>query len=464
MEERLDPEMQKDTPQVPMTIPQYVYPEDEISLIDLWLIIVKHKKIFLYVFSAIVLIGLIAALVMPKKYSITSTIGIGQTVQDERVILLESPETVKAKLENALVPEILSRYEDDEIRLQEFAVSIPKNSDLVVLQTKVKDDEIELFSQILTEMTDAIEQDHERILRPIRSSIKASIQQRELELKREKDQRFYEPVFKGMEAEIKAAEVNLAKLQDPTIQGYKIKALEIQLENEKRQLASIKEREAILKNKKERLDSLSDLLIYQIAELKEQIQGAIKLRQQSVAQAKSGTQGMAMLLIDNELQQNRTRLATLEERLYIDLENQHSELQKEINDNHREQVHQLALIDEKEKSLQKYLVENKLGIEQQKKQIERVQAEKTQIPADREQKIEGLEQQISMLNEQLSNLIETSTVAEPMRSQEPVGLSRGLVVILAGVLGVVLGLFSTFIAEFVGKVKRHEQEALEDGG
>ncbi len=294
----------------------------------------------------------------------------------------------------------------------------------MLIQTKVKEDEVEQFKEIISEMTKAIETDHDRILRPIRARIKASIMLKELELKRENDQRFYEPIIKNMESRIKGAEISLKKLEDPTIQGYKLKALEIQLQNEKNQLASLKGRAAILKTKKERLGRLSDLLIYQIAELKEQIKGATKLQQESVSETKSGAQGMAMLMIDNELQQNRTRLATLEERLYIDLENQHSELQKEIDDNDREQLHQIALIDEKEKNLEKYRVENKMDVEKQKTDIAEIEAEKIKIPADREQKIEVLKQQIVILNEQLANIIDTRTVAEPMRSQKPTGTSR----------------------------------------
>ena len=106
--------MQNQTPQVPVKIPEYIYPEDEINLMDLWLILVKHKKVFWSIFSAIVILGLIVALIIPRKYSITSAISIGQTIQDDQMVLLESPETVKAKLENALVPKILSQYEDEE--------------------------------------------------------------------------------------------------------------------------------------------------------------------------------------------------------------------------------------------------------------------------------------------------------------------------------------------------------------
>ncbi|MDJ0805222.1 MAG: hypothetical protein QNJ78_00145 [Gammaproteobacteria bacterium] len=451
--------MQKEVQPLPVNIPQYVYPEDEVSLVDIWLVILEHKNVFWKVFFITLILGFIVALIIPIKYSITSTIDIGQTIRDDQVILLESAESVKAKLENALVPKILIQYDDEDIRLTEFDITIPKNSDLVLITTEVEEDQVSQFEKIVTQMAQAIEQDHERILRPIRASIRETILQKELELQLENDQRIYEPIIKDMESKLKGEEVNLAKLEDPTIHEHRIKALEIQIDNEKSQLESLKERGAILNSKKERLNQLSDLLIYQIAELKEQIKRAIKVQQGSVSDAKSSEQGMTMLMIDNELQQNRTRLSSLEERLYIDLENQHADLQKEINDNNRDQIQQTALIDEKEKNLKKFLVEHRLNVEKQKTDIITIKAQKLKIPAEREQKIAVLKQEIINLNERLENILETQSVAEPMRSQEPVGLTKIMLFAFAIVLAGFIAVMSTFIIQFRSKVQSQLAES-----
>ena len=111
---------------VPVNFPQYVYPEDEISLVDLWLVIVRHKKVFWSMFGVVVLAGLVLALLIPKKYAITTAIDIGQTVVDGKIVPLESPETVKAKLENALIPNLLDKDPDKDIREMKVEVSIPK--------------------------------------------------------------------------------------------------------------------------------------------------------------------------------------------------------------------------------------------------------------------------------------------------------------------------------------------------
>ena len=446
------PNIENQSNQLPTNLPKYVYPDDEISLIELWLIITKHKKIFFYVFGAVLILSVAAAFMSQKQYTLSSTLDIGRTIEDDKTVLLESPETVKAKLDNALIPNILSQYKDEAIRLARIEVQIPQSSGLVLIKTQIAEKDVEKFSGLLAKMTDAIVQDHKRILKPIRSNITAAINQKELQLKKENDSRFFEPIIKKKESELTAANVTLNKLQNNTIQGYKRQSLEIELQNELNRLASLKENESILKKKKERLSRMNDLLVKQINELKDQIKTSAELQQDSMLKAKSGVQGMATLMINNELQQNRTRLAQLEERLYIDLENHHSELNKEINDNTREQVHQIALIDEKEKSLEKFKVENQLDVEKQSSIIIKLESEKMQIPAEKEQRIAILEQEISNLNDQLSNLIDTRVITQPIRSQLPTNTSRRLTVMLGGVVGIIFGFIAILIAVFMEKV------------
>jgi hypothetical protein len=444
--------MQHKSKQLPATVPQHVYPEDEINLIDLWLIITKHKKVFWYVFATILVLSLIVGLIFPKKYTLSSTISIGQVTQNNKTTYLESPETVKAKLQNALIPEILNQYDDEDIRAQKFEVSTPKNSDLVLIKTKVTKDEVEKFSMILNEMTDAIEIDHERIMLPIVASINADINKKQIELKMEKDERFIEPIIKNKDVQLTDATVELKRLEDPTIYEYRKQSLEIELQNEIDILAALKEKEDFLKKKKERLNRLNDLLVNQIKELKDQIATSMELKKNSALKTSVISQGMEMLMIDNELQQNRTRLAELEERLYIDLENQHSELNTKINENSREQVRQNALINEKEQNIEMFEIENQMEIDKQKSEIAKIEAEKIEIPALREKKVEGLSQDIIILKEELSNQIDTRAISKPLRSEEPASLSNKIIMLVGIFVAFIMGLFATFIAEFANKV------------
>jgi uncharacterized protein involved in exopolysaccharide biosynthesis len=443
--------------QYPLSVPQYMQPEDEISLVDLWLVIAKHKRIFWYVFTTILLLALLAALLIPKKYTLTSTIGIGLMVQDNKEKLLESPETVKAKLDNALVPKILSQYEDKDIRRTRFNISVPKNSDLVIIKTEVKEGEIEKFSKILSVMTDEIENNHKIILKPIRDGIKAEIIQKELELKKANDPRFYEPIKKNIESDLKEAEVELKKFEDPTLYGYKLEALNKELSNEKANLESLKDNESLLKNKISRLTDLSESIEDEISQVKQQINDTMTRRNDIAVNALSSTYDTPIIMLDNELQQYRDRLVSLEERLYIDIENEFSELLKELNENGRMQKQQQTLIIEKQREIENFKIENKLEIEKQQAVIARINAELLEKTADWEQNIEILKKEMADLNQQLDNIIDTRAISEPMRSEMPTGTSKKVVVLLGGVLAIMFGLFATFLAEFARKVSEKRE-------
>ena len=178
--------------QYPSIIPQYGYQEDEISLVELWLIVARHKRVFWCVFSVILVMSLAAVLLLTKRYTLSSSIEIGRTMQDDKSVLIESPETVKAKLDNALIPKILNQYEDEKVRLSKIDVTTPNNSDLVIIGVKVKEKDIEKFSKVLTEIAKALQQEHEKIIGPIRSRIKSSIEQNKIEFEKQKDMNFIE--------------------------------------------------------------------------------------------------------------------------------------------------------------------------------------------------------------------------------------------------------------------------------
>lgn len=443
---------------VPANLPQYVYPEDEISLVDIWLVIVRHRKVFWMTFGLVVLAGLLLALLLPRKYNITTAIDIGQTVVDGKAVPLESPETVKAKLENSLIPNLLDKSPDVDIRKMKVEVSIPKQSELVVLKSKVLEGQSKQVQDIHKRVVAALLKDHQRLIAPTRSNLKATIDRLELGLDRLKDQRFFDPQVKSMESKLLDANAKLRKLEDPTIQGLRIKSLELALAKEKERLASMKDQEAVLHDRKERLEKMDDLLSTQIEELKKQIKQALSLQEAAVADVKDGSQAMAMLLIENEIQQNRNRLNKLEERLYVDLENQRSDLDKKIGDNKRDQLHELGVIDTKEKALDKYRIDIKMEQEKQQAIIAKLKADQIKIPAEREQEIKLKNQKLSEMQERLATIIETKSVGEPARSQLPVSLSKRLLLVLAVFLGIMLGLFGTFLAEFRSKVRTIQNE------
>ncbi|HID45528.1 MAG TPA: hypothetical protein EYP34_07210, partial [Chromatiaceae bacterium] len=72
----------KENQPVPVYPVQYIpNTEDEISLVDIWLTFRKHRKLFLKVAIGVTLLGLLAALILPKSYDLRTSIEIGTAIR-----------------------------------------------------------------------------------------------------------------------------------------------------------------------------------------------------------------------------------------------------------------------------------------------------------------------------------------------------------------------------------------------
>jgi uncharacterized protein involved in exopolysaccharide biosynthesis len=76
---------------------------------------------------------------------------------------------------------------------------------------------------------------------------------------------------------------------------------------------------------------------------------------------------------------------------------------------------------------------------------------------DNETEITTLQNLVETYSSQLANLRKTREILPPMKSIEPTGTSRKLIVIIAAFAGVFLGVFSAFFAEFIAKIKEKTQ-------
>ena len=72
---------------------------------------------------------------------------------------------------------------------------------------------------------------------------------------------------------------------------------------------------------------------------------------------------------------------------------------------------------------------------------------------DNETEITTQQNLVETYSSQLANLRETREISSPMKSIEPTGTSRKLIVIISAFAGIFLGVFSAFFAEFVAKVR-----------
>ncbi|MEW6765793.1 MAG: Wzz/FepE/Etk N-terminal domain-containing protein [Pseudomonadota bacterium] len=159
---------------------QSTYYEEEISLVDLWLAIMRHKRLVLAVLLIALLIGLAAALLLPKSYTYRTTIEIGQYWNGHDFAEIDDPATVKSKLESAYISQItLAEAPDKPL---EVKVDSPKNSPLIILESKVTEIQADRVHTIHAAIMRAIAKEHEQSLGQMRAIYESQMRAAQAEI------------------------------------------------------------------------------------------------------------------------------------------------------------------------------------------------------------------------------------------------------------------------------------------
>ena len=79
--------------------------EDEISLIDLVMILVNRKRLISLIFIGFIVLGIAVALLTPKQYIYSTSLEIGSQIISDSINPFESPETLLAKIQHVFIPQ-----------------------------------------------------------------------------------------------------------------------------------------------------------------------------------------------------------------------------------------------------------------------------------------------------------------------------------------------------------------------
>ena len=400
----------------PITLPpQQWQEEDSINLIDLWLELAKHRAVIFGSIAIALIAGLLVAFLLPQKYSYSTTIEIGSTLEENgsggTVRLIETSETVLAKIKESYIPliqqEFRAAHPMDE-SLYKIDVRAPKNSQLIVLEAKGTKNNSAIYLDHLQGVTGKLVHDHQRVMN----------------------------IYQGrLNNQLALAKIKLDELSDPRMLAVPRQELENTLANNQKKLIDLQDQTKLIKSRHLRLDDIDALLKQQINDLEAQIKSTFSQRQKAIGNMKNESAAMAMLLIDNEIQQNRLHLAKLQERLQVGQQNLRQELEEKIAANLRQQNVQDKVISKNQSELNRLATGNERAQQRQK-------------------------QEITKLETLLNNIQPTQAVTPPMQSLQPTGPGKSIIIILALILGLLLGIFAAFFASFLNKVKLQTAQAV----
>ena len=115
---------------------------DEISLVDLFVVLWSRKWLIFISFVLFVSVGLGYALLAPEVYEYSTVIEVGTTlknVESGSPVVIEEPASLLEKLKTSYIPLAINAFSaegDLAIAKPRIAVSSPKNSRLVVLKSE----------------------------------------------------------------------------------------------------------------------------------------------------------------------------------------------------------------------------------------------------------------------------------------------------------------------------------------
>ncbi len=443
--------------------------EDEISIIDLWLILARYK--WLIVSAMIFPMVLVMAVMLFKKeqYSYVSTIELASTnIPDAAETLggvlvpLESSVVSLNKLNQVYIPLVLSIYRDKnkglDIKIKAARLSEKKieNNQLVVLKS-IGSVPAAVQRVMHEEIVGMLSKDHDRLIAPQRRGLEnqLKVQRRELAI-------MQEPMLlvhnrQALIDRLIKSEMTLERLEMPfTIEAKKERAKQA-IEAAEQSLAALHRGEVLLIKRRSQFDTERRLLEKEIFDLDGQIKQALQRSVSVVAEASEGVDGVALLLIDNVIQGNRSRLATLEQRLVIAFPERELVMENDLITSREARLQAKKKIDLMKKEFDLIEIEHERSLVTTQMPVEQLRREVELFEFNSAGAIERKLLQVEQLAFGLDAISPTRFFVLPMKGDS--GQDRPLVMIVsAAFVGLIIGVLVAFFMEFLRAVNKRKAE------
>ena len=166
-------------PTNPIPVPAYYFEnkEDEISLVDLFLILYKRKMVILLILIACTALAVAATFFTTEKTTYTTSIKIGGKPQ------IESNTNALTKLKETYIPITKDSFKsNDKLVGLNVTARAPENSDLVVLETQSLTTNHDLVEELHKAIAERLIADHDKQLNQNRVAIENQIDRLRLTL------------------------------------------------------------------------------------------------------------------------------------------------------------------------------------------------------------------------------------------------------------------------------------------
>ena len=156
--------------------PQYINTyeqQDEISLVDLWIALLKFKKVYLWSFIFSIMVGISAVTLLSTPQYLMTTV---MEMPNHGGKPIEPPEVVINKINTLILPQLARDTEKTGgLAILGLDVSNPKGTNLIVITNKVTENQKIVFSEFQSEVSARLINIHQDMLYDLNSSLRKAI-------------------------------------------------------------------------------------------------------------------------------------------------------------------------------------------------------------------------------------------------------------------------------------------------
>lgn len=490
------------------------YYDDEISLVDLWIVLMRRKWVILGVMVACVLAGFAFWTTKERQERYVTNIEIGKYINDNNEeTRLESREVVETRLRNAIMPslrnEVADEFEQTLNGLPKVKIMIPDQEgtgDFVFLETIANPDKKEIVEALHQGIVDRLSRTHERMFNTHENRFSIRLSQKKIDLQELKDEDNFNLQKLTAKSELEEVRDSLAEKQETfPIEQQKRKhnlarqkdeleaakdTFEVKKQNLEHRVRRAEDRIEALAKDRERLEERTDrlsveeaLLTDQEDDIRQWMKNARESQQQLLGSVEeNGNIALASLMLGNQAENARKQLTELRRRVSIELPESRAELEAKLEENARREIETRETVAEIETELEKLKKEHERDISERtrniaqleetiekaasdhmraveaiERDIERMKAELKQLESDYQRDIDRKKREIELFSTN-RDLIEPTAAEAVVVPAETIGRGGKMIVALSLVVGLMIGVFAAFFSEFITQAKRVEQE------
>tara|TARA_R110000868_G_scaffold8205_3_gene42625 strand:- start:213917 stop:214771 length:855 start_codon:yes stop_codon:yes gene_type:complete len=163
----------------------------DVSLVDMFVVILRAKRLFLGVFCFIVLLGIVYAIFHRPTYEFSRTLYLASYISNGKTEYVDNATAVAGRIKNISIPSFVAHYNaahtSNRVSVDELDIKILANKStagLVYISTKGHDNKRSIFNAFNKYMLAEVNHTEKPLLRNVKESAEANLKSMQQEISR----------------------------------------------------------------------------------------------------------------------------------------------------------------------------------------------------------------------------------------------------------------------------------------